>query len=390
MTDVVIVGAARTPIGAFSGTLTNTPAHDLGAIAIKAALERAGVEGDAVDEVILGQVLTGGQGQNPARQAAIGAGISDRATAFLINQVCGSGLRTVALAAQQIMTGDANIVVAGGQENMSLSGHVAYLRAGHKMGDVSFIDTMIKDGLWCAFNGYHMGNTAENIAKKWGISREEQDAFAVASQNKAEAAQKSGRFADEIAAVTIAHRKGETVFDADEYPRHGANVEGMAKLRPAFDKEGTVTAGNASGINDGAAALVVMSAAEAAKRGLTPLATIKSWATAGVDPAIMGTGPIPASKKALEKAGWSAGDLDLIEANEAFAAQAIAVNRDMGWDTDKVNVNGGAIALGHPIGASGARVFTTLLHEMQKRDAKKGLATLCIGGGMGVALCVER
>ncbi|RCK30525.1 acetyl-CoA C-acetyltransferase [Thalassospira lucentensis] len=390
MTDVVIVGAARTPIGAFSGTLTNTPAHDLGAIAIKAALERAGVEGDAVDEVILGQVLTGGQGQNPARQAAIGAGISDRATAFLINQVCGSGLRTVALAAQQIMTGDANIVVAGGQENMSLSGHVAYLRAGHKMGDVSFIDTMIKDGLWCAFNGYHMGNTAENIAKKWGISREEQDAFAVASQNKAEAAQKSGRFADEIAAVTIAHRKGETVFDADEYPRHGANVEGMAKLRPAFDKEGTVTAGNASGINDGAAALVVMSAAEASKRGLTPLATIKSWATAGVDPAIMGTGPIPASKKALEKAGWSAGDLDLIEANEAFAAQAIAVNRDMGWDTDKVNVNGGAIALGHPIGASGARVFTTLLHEMQKRDAKKGLATLCIGGGMGVALCVER
>jgi len=390
MTDVVIVGAARTPIGAFSGTLTNTPAHDLGAIAIKAALERAGVEGDAVDEVILGQVLTGGQGQNPARQAAIGAGISDRATAFLINQVCGSGLRTVALAAQQIMTGDANIVVAGGQENMSLSGHVAYLRAGHKMGDVSFIDTMIKDGLWCAFNGYHMGNTAENIAKKWGISREEQDAFAVASQNKAEAAQKSGRFADEIAAVTIAHRKGETVFDADEYPRHGANVEGMAKLRPAFDKEGTVTAGNASGINDGAAALVVMSAVEASKRGLTPLATIKSWATAGVDPAIMGTGPIPASKKALEKAGWSAGDLDLIEANEAFAAQAIAVNRDMGWDTDKVNVNGGAIALGHPIGASGARVFTTLLHEMQKRDAKKGLATLCIGGGMGVALCVER
>ena len=390
MTDVVIVGAARTPIGAFSGTLTNTPAHDLGAIAIKAALERAGVEGDAVDEVILGQVLTGGQGQNPARQAAIGAGISDRATAFLINQVCGSGLRTVALAAQQIMTGDANIVVAGGQENMSLSGHVAYLRAGHKMGDVSFIDTMIKDGLWCAFNGYHMGNTAENIAKKWGISREEQDAFAVASQNKAEAAQKSGRFADEIAAVTIAHRKGETVFDADEYPRHGANVEGMGKLRPAFDKEGTVTAGNASGINDGAAALVVMSAAEASKRGLTPLATIKSWATAGVDPAIMGTGPIPASKKALEKAGWSAGDLDLIEANEAFAAQAIAVNRDMGWDTDKVNVNGGAIALGHPIGASGARVFTTLLHEMQKRDAKKGLATLCIGGGMGVALCVER
>ena len=390
MTDVVIVGAARTPIGAFSGTLANTPAHDLGTVAIKAALERAGVEGDAVDEVILGQVLTGGQGQNPARQAAIGAGISDRATAFLINQVCGSGLRTVALAAQQIMTGDANIVVAGGQENMSLSGHVAHLRNGHKMGDVKFIDSMIKDGLWCAFNGYHMGNTAENIAKKWDISREEQDAFAAGSQNKAEAAQKSGRFNDEIAPVTIAHRKGETVFDADEYPRHGATIEGMAKLRPAFDKEGTVTAGNASGINDGAAALVVMSAAEASKRGLTPLATIKSWATAGVDPAIMGTGPIPASKKALEKAGWSAADLDLIEANEAFAAQAIAVNREMGWDTDKVNVNGGAIALGHPIGASGARVFTTLLYEMQKRDAKKGLATLCIGGGMGVALCVER
>ncbi|MBX2830248.1 MAG: acetyl-CoA C-acetyltransferase [Rhodospirillales bacterium] len=390
MTDVVIVGAARTPIGAFSGTLANTAASDLGATAIKAALERAGVEGDAVDEVILGQVLTGGQGQNPARQAAIGAGISDRATAFLINQVCGSGLRTVALAAQQIMTGDANIVVAGGQENMSLSTHVAHLRNGHKMGDVKFIDSMIKDGLWCAFNGYHMGNTAENIANKWGISREEQDAFAVASQNKAEAAQKSGRFNDEIAAVTIPNRKGDIVFDADEYPRHGASVEGMAKLRPAFDKEGTVTAGNASGINDGAAALIVMSAAEAAKRGLTPLATIKSWATVGVDPAIMGSGPIPASKKALEKAGWSASDLDLIEANEAFAAQAIAVNRDMGWDTDKVNVNGGAIALGHPIGASGARVFTTLLYEMQKRDAKKGLATLCIGGGMGVALCVER
>ncbi|HAI32395.1 MAG TPA: acetyl-CoA C-acetyltransferase, partial [Thalassospira sp.] len=291
---------------------------------------------------------------------------------------------------QQIMTGDANIVVAGGQENMSLSGHVAHLRAGHKMGDVKFIDSMIKDGLWCAFNGYHMGNTAENIANKWGISREEQDAFAASSQNKAEAAQKSGRFDDEIAAVTIPNRKGDIVFDTDEYPRHGASPEGMAKLRPAFDKEGTVTAGNASGINDGAAALIVMSAAEASKRGLTPLATIKSWATAGVDPAIMGSGPIPASKKALEKAGWSAADLDLIEANEAFAAQAIAVNRDMGWDTDKVNVNGGAIALGHPIGASGARVFTTLLHEMQKRDAKKGLATLCIGGGMGVALCVER
>ncbi len=390
MTDVVIVAAARTPIGAFSGTLANTPANELGTIAIKAALERSGVEAGAIDEVIFGQVLTGGSGQNPARQAAIGAGIPDSATAFVINQVCGSGLRTVALAAQQIMTGDAKIVIAGGQENMSMSPHVANLRAGHKMGDVKFIDSMIKDGLWCAFNGYHMGNTAENVANKWQISREEQDAFATASQNKAEAAQKSGRFKDEIAPVTISSRKGDIVFDTDEYPRHGATLEGMAKLRPAFDKEGTVTAGNASGINDGAAALIVMSADEAAKRGLTPLATIKSWATAGVDPAVMGSGPIPASRKALEKAGWSVGDLDLIEANEAFAAQAIAVNRDMGWDTDKVNVNGGAIALGHPIGASGARVITTLLHEMQKRDAKKGLATLCIGGGMGVALCVER
>ncbi|WP_341364830.1 acetyl-CoA C-acetyltransferase [Thalassospira sp. SN3W] len=390
MTDVVIVGAARTPIGAFSGSLANTPAHELGAVAIRAALERSGVEADAVNEVIFGQVLTGGAGQNPARQAAIAAGIPDTATAFVINQVCGSGLRTVALAAQQIMAGDAKIVVAGGQENMSMSPHVANLRAGHKMGDVKFIDSMIKDGLWCAFNGYHMGNTAENIATKWQITREEQDAFATASQNKAEAAQKSGRFNDEIAPVTLSSRKGDVVFDADEYPRPGASLEGMAKLRPAFDKEGTVTAGNASGINDGAAALIVMSADEAAKRGLTPLATIKSWATAGVDPAVMGSGPIPASRKALEKAGWSVGDLDLIEANEAFAAQAIAVNRDMGWDTDKVNVNGGAIALGHPIGASGARVFTTLLYEMQKRDAKKGLATLCIGGGMGVALCVER
>ena len=366
------------------------PAHELGAVAIKAALERSGVEADAVNEVIFGQVLTGGAGQNPARQAAIAAGIPDSATAFVINQVCGSGLRTVALAAQQIMAGDAKIVVAGGQENMSMSPHVANLRAGHKMGDVKFIDSMIKDGLWCAFNGYHMGNTAENIANKWQITREDQDAFATASQNKAEAAQKAGRFNDEIAPVTLSSRKGDVIFDADEYPRHGASIEGMAKLRPAFDKEGTVTAGNASGINDGAAALIVMSADEAAKRGLTPLATIKSWATAGVDPAVMGSGPIPASRKALEKAGWSVGDLDLIEANEAFAAQAIAVNRDMGWDTDKVNVNGGAIALGHPIGASGARVFTTLLYEMQKRDAKKGLATLCIGGGMGVALCVER
>ncbi|MDP2697232.1 acetyl-CoA C-acetyltransferase [Thalassospira sp.] len=390
MTEVVIVGAVRTPIGSFSGALSSVAAHELGAIAIRAALERSGVEAEAVDEVIFGQVLSAGEGQNPGRQAALGAGIPESSTAFLINQVCGSGLRTVALAAQQIMAGDAKIVVAGGQENMSLSPHVAYLRSGHKMGDVKFIDTMIKDGLWCAFNGYHMGTTAENVAAKWQITREDQDAFAAGSQNKAEAAQKAGRFKDEIVPVTIKDRKGETVVDTDEYPRHGASVEGMAKLRPAFDKEGTVTAGNASGINDGAAALIVMSADEAAKRGLKPLATIKSWATAGVDPAVMGSGPIPASRKALEKAGWSVGDLDLIEANEAFAAQAIAVNRDMGWDTDKVNVNGGAIALGHPIGASGARVLVTLLHEMQKRDAKKGLATLCIGGGMGIALCVER
>ncbi|MFH1806949.1 MAG: acetyl-CoA C-acetyltransferase [Pseudomonadota bacterium] len=390
MTEVVIVGAVRTPIGSFSGALSSVAAHELGAIAIRAALERSGVEAEAVDEVIFGQVLSAGEGQNPGRQAALGAGIPESSTAFLINQVCGSGLRTVALAAQQIMAGDAKIVVAGGQENMSLSPHVAYLRSGHKMGDVKFIDTMIKDGLWCAFNGYHMGTTAENVATKWQITREDQDAFAAGSQNKAEAAQKAGRFKDEIVPVTIKDRKGETVVDTDEYPRHGASVEGMAKLRPAFDKEGTVTAGNASGINDGAAALIVMSADEAAKRGLKPLATIKSWATAGVDPAVMGSGPIPASRKALEKAGWSVGDLDLIEANEAFAAQAIAVNRDMGWDTDKVNVNGGAIALGHPIGASGARVLVTLLHEMQKRDAKKGLATLCIGGGMGIALCVER
>jgi acetyl-CoA C-acetyltransferase len=390
VTDVVIVGAARTAVGAFNGGFANTPAHDLGAIAIKAALERAKVDAAEVDEVILGQVLTAAQGQNPARQAAIHAGIPNDKTAWGLNQVCGSGLRTVAIAMQQIANGDAGIIVAGGQESMSLSAHAAHMRSGTKMGDVKFIDTMIKDGLWDAFHGYHMGTTAENVAQKWQISREEQDRFAVASQNKAEAAQKAGRFKDEIAPVTIASRKGDVVIDADEYIRAGTTLEAVAKLRPAFSKDGTVTAGNASGINDGAAALVVMTAEEAERRGLTPLARIASFATTGVDPAVMGTGPIPSSRKALEKAGWKAQDLDLIEANEAFAAQAIAVNKDMGWDTDRVNVNGGAIAIGHPIGASGARVLVTLLHEMQRRDAKKGLATLCIGGGMGVAMCVER
>jgi acetyl-CoA C-acetyltransferase len=390
VTDVVIVGAARTAVGAFNGGFANTPAHDLGAIAIKAALERAKVDAAEVDEVILGQVLTAAQGQNPARQAAIHAGIPNDKTAWGLNQVCGSGLRTVAIAMQQIANGDAGIIVAGGQESMSLSAHAAHMRSGTKMGDVKFIDTMIKDGLWDAFHGYHMGTTAENVAQKWQISREEQDRFAVASQNKAEAAQKAGRFKDEIAPVTIASRKGDVVIDADEYIRPGTTLEAVAKLRPAFSKDGTVTAGNASGINDGAAALVVMTAEEAERRGLTPLARIASFATTGVDPAVMGTGPIPSSRKALEKAGWKAQDLDLIEANEAFAAQAIAVNKDMGWDTDRVNVNGGAIAIGHPIGASGARVLVTLLHEMQRRDAKKGLATLCIGGGMGVAMCVER
>jgi acetyl-CoA C-acetyltransferase len=390
MNDIVIVGAARTAVGAFNGGFANTPAHDLGAIAIKAALERAKVDAAEVDEVILGQVLTAAQGQNPARQAAIHAGIPNDKTAWGLNQVCGSGLRTVAIAMQQIANGDAGIIVAGGQESMSLSAHAAHMRSGTKMGDVKFIDTMIKDGLWDAFHGYHMGTTAENVAQKWQISREEQDRFAVASQNKAEAAQKAGRFKDEIAPVTIASRKGDVVIDADEYIRAGTTLEAVAKLRPAFSKDGTVTAGNASGINDGAAALVVMTAEEAERRGLTPLARIASFATTGVDPAVMGTGPIPSSRKALEKAGWKAQDLDLIEANEAFAAQAIAVNKDMGWDTDRVNVNGGAIAIGHPIGASGARVLVTLLHEMQRRDAKKGLATLCIGGGMGVAMCVER
>jgi acetyl-CoA C-acetyltransferase len=390
MSHIVIVGAARTAVGAFNGGFANTPAHDLGAIAIKAALERAKVDAAEVDEVILGQVLTAAQGQNPARQAAIHAGIPNDKTAWGLNQVCGSGLRTVAIAMQQIANGDAGIIVAGGQESMSLSAHAAHMRSGTKMGDVKFIDTMIKDGLWDAFHGYHMGTTAENVAQKWQISREEQDRFAVASQNKAEAAQKAGRFKDEIAPVTIASRKGDVVIDADEYIRAGTTLEAVAKLRPAFSKDGTVTAGNASGINDGAAALVVMTAEEAERRGLTPLARIASFATTGVDPAVMGTGPIPSSRKALEKAGWKAQDLDLIEANEAFAAQAIAVNKDMGWDTDRVNVNGGAIAIGHPIGASGARVLVTLLHEMQRRDAKKGLATLCIGGGMGVAMCVER
>ncbi|TCR70581.1 acetyl-CoA C-acetyltransferase [Bosea sp. BK604] len=389
-TDIVIVGAARTAVGAFNGAFANTPAHDLGTAAIKEALSRAKVEAGEVDEVILGQILTAAQGQNPARQAAMNAGIPQEATAWGLNQLCGSGLRAVAIGLQQIANGDADIIVAGGQESMSMAPHAAHLRNGTKMGDTKFVDTMIKDGLWDAFHGYHMGTTAENVATKWQISREEQDKFAVGSQNKAEAAQKAGRFKDEIVPFTISTRKGDIVVDADEYPRHGANLEAMAKLRPAFSKDGTVTAGNASGINDGAAALVLMTAKEAAKRGLTPLARIASWATAGVDPAIMGSGPIPATRKALEKAGWSVGDLDLVEANEAFAAQALAVNKDLGWNPDLVNVNGGAIAIGHPIGASGARVLVTLLHEMAKRDAKKGLATLCIGGGMGVAMALER
>ncbi|MEZ5666146.1 MAG: acetyl-CoA C-acetyltransferase [Alphaproteobacteria bacterium] len=390
MSDVVIVSAARTPIGSFNGSLSSLTAAQLGTVAINAAMTRAGIEPGDVDEAILGHVLTAGQGQNTARQAAIAAGIPQERTAYCINQVCGSGLRAVALASQAVQAGDSAIVVAGGQESMSLAQHAAHLRSGQKFGDLSLVDTMIKDGLWDAFNGYHMGTTAENVAQKWQITREQQDAFAAASQQKAEAAQKAGRFKDEIAPVTVKQRKGETVVDADEYPRHGTTVDTLAGLRPAFAKDGTVTAGNASGLNDGAAALVVMSAATAAQRGLTPLARIAAWATAGVDPAVMGSGPIPASRRALEKAGWSIGDLDLIEANEAFAAQACAVNKDLGWDTDKVNVNGGAIALGHPIGASGARVLVTLLHEMQKRDARKGLATLCIGGGMGIAMCVER
>jgi acetyl-CoA C-acetyltransferase len=388
--DVVIVSAARTPVGSFNGALSSVPAHTLGEVAIRAALDRAHVPAADVDEVIMGQVLTAGEGQNPARQAAIAAGIPIEATAWGLNQVCGSGLRAVAVGAQQIKAGDADIIVAGGQESMSLAPHVAHLRNGQKMGNIEFIDSMIKDGLWEAFNGYHMGTTAENVARQWQITREEQDKFATHSQNKAEAAKKAGKFKDEIVPVTIKTRKGETVVSEDEYIREGAKLEDAAKLRPAFDKEGTVTAGNASGINDGAAALVLMSAAEAKKRKLKPLARIASWATAGVDPKIMGSGPIPASRKALEKAGWKVSDLDLIEANEAFAAQALAVNKDLAIDTGKVNVNGGAIAIGHPIGASGARILVTLLHEMQKRDAKKGLATLCIGGGMGIAMCVER
>lgn len=389
-TDIVIVSAARTPIGSFAGAFASVEAHELGRTAIVEALARANIAGEDVSELIFGQVLTAGKGQNPARQASRAAGIGDHAPAWLINQVCGSGLRAVALGAQQIMTGNGDIIVAGGQESMSLSAHAAHLRAGQKMGDMSFADTMVKDGLTDAFHNYHMGITAENVAEKYQITRDDQDQFATNSQNKAEAAQKNGHFDREIAAVTVKGRKGDTVVEKDEYIRLGATMAAATALRPAFKKDGTVTAGNASGINDGAAALVLMSAGEAQKRGLTPLARIASFATAGVDPSIMGTGPIPASKRALANAGWSANDLDLIEANEAFAAQAIAVNRDMGWDPDKVNVNGGAIALGHPIGASGARVLVTLLHAMAARDAKRGLATLCIGGGMGVAMCVER
>ncbi|NYS23646.1 acetyl-CoA C-acetyltransferase [Rhodobacteraceae bacterium 2376] len=390
MTNVVIVSAARTAVGSFNGAFANTPAHDLGAAVLEAVVARAGIDKAEVSETILGQVLTAGQGQNPARQAHVNAGLPVEAAAWSINQVCGSGLRAVALGAQHIQLGDSGIVLAGGQENMSLSPHVAHLRAGHKMGDVKFIDTMIRDGLWDAFNGYHMGQTAENVAQQWQISRDAQDEFAATSQNKAEAAQKAGKFADEIVPFTIKTRKGEVMVDQDEYIRHGATVENMAKLRPAFTKDGSVTAGNASGINDGAAAVMLMTAEEAERRGLTPLARIASYATAGLDPSIMGVGPIHASRKALEKAGWKPEDLDLVEANEAFAAQACAVNKDMGWNPDVVNVNGGAIAIGHPIGASGCRILNTLLFEMQRRDAHKGLATLCIGGGMGVAMCLER
>jgi acetyl-CoA C-acetyltransferase len=388
--DIVIVSAARTPVGAFNGSLSGLPAHELGKVAIQEALKRAGVEGGRVSEVIMGQILTAGQGQNPARQASISAGIPVESPAWGVNQLCGSGLRAVALGYQAILNGDSDIVVAGGQESMSQAPHCQHLRNGVKMGNFEMVDTMIKDGLWDAFNGYHMGTTAENVAKKWQITRAQQDEFAVKSQNKAEAAMKAGKFKDEVAPVMIKTRKGDTVVDTDEYPKAGVTLESISKLRPAFDKEGSVTAANASGINDGAAAVVLMKASEAAKLGKTPLARIVSWAHAGVDPAIMGTGPIPASRAALQKAGWKAADLDLIEANEAFAAQACAVNKELGWDTDKVNVNGGAIAIGHPIGASGARVLTTLLYEMGKRNSKKGLATLCIGGGMGIAMCVER
>jgi len=387
---IVIAGAARTPVGAFNGGLSSVPAHYLGQTVIREVLGRANVEPGEVSEVILGQILTAGQGMNPPRQASIGAGLPIETPAWGINQVCGSGLRTVALGHQAIKQGDSKIVVAGGQESMSQARHAAYIRQGQKMGDLDMVDTMIRDGLWDIFNGYHMGKTAENVAEKWQITREEQDTFAAASQNKAEAAKKAGKFKDEIVPVTIKGRKGDTVVEEDEYIREGVTADSLSGLRPAFDKEGTVTAGNASGINDGAAAVVLMSAAEAERRGIEPLARIVSWAHAGVDPSIMGTGPIPASKMALEKAGWTPDQLDLIEANEAFAAQACAVNKGVGWDPEKVNVNGGAIAIGHPIGASGTRIFVTLLHEMQKRDAKRGLATLCIGGGMGIAMCVER
>jgi len=390
MSDIVIVSAARTPVGSFNGALAGVPAHELGRVAIQAAVERAGVAASDVDEVVLGQVLQAGAGQGPARQAAVNAGIPVESPAWSLNQLCGSGLRAVALAAQQIQDGSSKIVVAGGQESMSQSPHAANLRNGQKMGELGLVDTMLKDGLWDAFHGYHMGQTAENIAARWQITREDQDRFAVASQNRAEAAQKAGKFAEEIAPVTVKGRKGDTVVDQDEYIRHGVTLESIAALKPAFAKDGSVTAANASGINDGAAALVLMSAAEAARRGLRPLARIASWAHAGVDPEIMGTGPIPASRKALEKAGWSVSDLDLVESNEAFAAQSICVVRDLGLDPETVNVNGGAIAIGHPIGASGARILTTLLHEMKRSGAGKGLATLCVGGGMGVAMCVEQ
>jgi acetyl-CoA C-acetyltransferase len=390
MTEVVITGAARTPIGSFNGAFATLPAHELGAVAIKAAMERSKVEPGDVDEVVMGQILTAGQGQNPARQAAVAAGIPVERTAYGVNQLCGSGLRTVALGYQAVKLGDASVMVVGGQESMSMAPHCQHLRGGVKMGDFQMVDTMIKDGLWDAFHGYHMGTTAENVAQRWQITRDQQDEFALSSQNKAEAAIKGGRFKDEIVPVTVKGRKGDTVVDTDEFPRFGTTMEALQKLRPAFQKDGTVTAGNASGINDGAAAVVLMTAAEAAKRGATPIARIVSWATAGVEPAVMGSGPIPASRKALQKAGWKIDDVDLVESNEAFAAQSCAVAKDLGFDMSKVNVNGGAIALGHPIGASGARVLVTLLHEMVKRDAKRGLATLCIGGGMGVAMCVER
>jgi acetyl-CoA C-acetyltransferase len=387
--SIVVASAARTPVGSFNGSFANTPAHELGAVAIKGALERAGVDAKEVDEVILGQILSAGEGQNPARQASMGAGCPQETTAWGLNQLCGSGLRTIAVGMQQIAMGDAKVIVAGGQESMSMAPHCAHLRSGTKMGDMKMIDTMIKDGLTDAFYGYHMGNTAENVARKWQLTREEQDNFAVGSQNKAEAAQKAGKFKDEIVPVTLKTRKGDVVVENDEYIKHGVTLDGISKLRAVFDKEGTVTAANASGINDGAAAVVLMTEDEASRRGITPLVRVVSWATAGVDPQIMGTGPIPASRKALEKAGWKVDDLDLIEANEAFAAQACAVNKDLGWNTDIVNVNGGAIAIGHPVGASGARIFNTLVFEMKRRGAKKGLATLCIGGGMGVAMCVE-